>query len=112
MHSCLGGFAEGPPKSSCTDWFFYHCYTVGDGKYCSNNIPVSEKKKKVLTEAETGSGNPVSWYLGIKTLNFNQCHGIFVQSALFGYRLWTVKVTSATSGMEKQLQEHVKSART
>ena len=39
--SCVGGFAEGPPKIRCPSWFYYHCYTVGDGKNCSSNIPVS-----------------------------------------------------------------------
>ena len=40
LASCFGGFAEGPPKISCPDWFFHHCYTVGDQNSCSNNIQV------------------------------------------------------------------------
>ncbi|XP_022801512.1 uncharacterized protein LOC111339184 [Stylophora pistillata] len=35
--SCLGGFAAGPPRISCPAWFYYHCYTVGDGR-CSHDI--------------------------------------------------------------------------
>lgn len=41
--SCLGGFPKGPPKRNCPDWFFYHCYTVGDNRHCSNNIQVKKK---------------------------------------------------------------------
>lgn len=44
--SCLGGFAEGPPKISCPGWFYYHCYTVGDGKNCSDGISVVDCSKK------------------------------------------------------------------
>ena len=42
--SCLGGFPKGPPKRNCPDWFFYHCYTVGDNRHCSNNIQVKKNK--------------------------------------------------------------------
>ena len=42
--SCLGGFAAGPPGISCPAWFYYHCYTVGDGR-CSRDIMVGEEEK-------------------------------------------------------------------
>ena len=40
MQSCLGGFGDGPPGITCSDWFFYHCYTIGNELRCSNNIQV------------------------------------------------------------------------
>lgn len=43
MQSCLGGFGDGPPGVNCPDWFFYHCYTVGNELHCSNNIQVWTK---------------------------------------------------------------------
>ncbi|KAL9982165.1 hypothetical protein ACROYT_G010976 [Oculina patagonica] len=46
LQSCFGGFAKGPPKISCPDWFFYHCYTVGHENYCSNNIQRVDCKQK------------------------------------------------------------------
>ncbi|XP_022808829.1 uncharacterized protein LOC111345812 [Stylophora pistillata] len=36
-NSCHGGFAAGPPGISCSAWFYYHCYTVGDRR-CSRDI--------------------------------------------------------------------------
>ena len=43
--SCVGGFADGPPKVNCPDWFYYHCYTVGNKNPCSSNIFVSSVTK-------------------------------------------------------------------
>ena len=45
LRSCVGGFAEGPPKFNCPDWFYYHCYTVGNENPCSSNIFVSSLTK-------------------------------------------------------------------
>ena len=62
--SCVGGFADGPPKLNCPDWFYYHCYTVGNENPCSSNIFVSS-----LTKSEILL-NPSSYFANTENINY------------------------------------------